>query len=55
MTDSAFFPKKEKLGTLLVENGKIQPHQLERALTHQATVKHRIGEILISHVPLPNN
>ncbi|MGV1100710.1 GspE/PulE family protein [Thiovibrio sp. JS02] len=45
---NAFFHKKEKIGTLLVQQGKLQPNQLERALAHQETVQHRLGEILIS-------
>ncbi len=45
---NAFFHKKEKIGTLLVQNGKLQSTQLERALAHQESVPHRLGEILIS-------
>ncbi|MFZ5774073.1 MAG: GspE/PulE family protein [Thermodesulfobacteriota bacterium] len=45
---AAFFHKKEKLGSLLVKNGRLQPAQLERALAHQETMPRRLGEILIS-------
>ena len=45
---SVFFRKKEKIGSLLVNNGKLQPGQLERALAHQETVDHRLGELLLS-------
>ncbi len=48
MSQQVFFHKSEKLGTLLVNSGKIQPPQLDRALAHQETTPHRIGEILIS-------
>jgi len=44
----AFFHKKEKLGALLVQNGKLQTSQLDRAVAHQETVQRRLGEILIS-------
>ncbi len=42
------YPKKEKIGELLIRKGKIQASQLDRALSHQASVNHRIGEILIN-------
>ena len=45
---SVFFRKKEKIGSLLVGNGRLQPGQLERALAHQETVARRLGEILLS-------
>ena len=45
---SAFFRKQEKIGSLLVTNGRLQPAQLERALAHQETVSRRLGEILLS-------
>jgi len=45
---STFFRKKEKIGSLLVGNGRLQPTQLERALAHQETVSRRLGEILLS-------
>lgn len=48
MNNSVIFQKKEKIGTLLVNKGKLQPVQLERALSHQDSVDHRIGEILVS-------
>lgn len=43
-----FFTKKGVIGTILLERGKLQPDQLERALAHQKSVPNRIGEILIS-------
>ena len=46
--DSVVFKKKEKIGELLVRIGKLQPGQLERALTHLETVPQGLGEILIS-------
>ncbi len=48
MPHSVFFTKKEMIGNLLIQKGKLQQNQLERALSHQATVPHRIGDILIS-------
>ncbi|OGQ97040.1 MAG: hypothetical protein A2521_14585 [Deltaproteobacteria bacterium RIFOXYD12_FULL_57_12] len=48
MTQTIFFTKKKSLGERLIQKGKLQPAQLERALSHQETVPHRLGEILIS-------
>jgi general secretion pathway protein E len=48
MNAPVFIHKKEKLGTILIQAGKLQASQLDRALAHQETVPHRIGEILIS-------
>jgi general secretion pathway protein E len=48
MNHSAFYAKKDKIGKLLIQMGKLQNNQLERALSHQASVPNRIGEILIS-------
>ncbi|MEA3548139.1 MAG: ATPase, T2SS/T4P/T4SS family [Thermodesulfobacteriota bacterium] len=45
---SVFFEKKEKIGELLVRQGKLQPNQLERALSHLETVPQSLGEILMS-------
>ncbi|MCB2181676.1 MAG: Flp pilus assembly complex ATPase component TadA [Desulfobulbaceae bacterium] len=45
---TVFFHKKEKIGDLLVRQGKLQPNQLERALTHLESVPQGLGEILIS-------
>ena len=45
---SVYYPKKNKLGEVLLLQGKIPNDQLERALGHQASVNKRIGEILIS-------
>ncbi len=38
----------DKIGDLLIKQGKLQPNQLERALSHQDKMQNRIGEILIS-------
>jgi len=48
MTQSAFYSKKDKIGNILIDMGKLQPNQLERGLSHQSSVPSRIGEILIS-------
>ena len=48
MNQLVYFGKKEKIGEMLVNNGKIEQNQLDRALSHQATVHSRIGEILIT-------
>ncbi len=45
---TVFFNKKEKLGDLLVRQGKLQPSQLERALTHLQSVPQGLGDILVS-------
>ncbi|MFH1215407.1 MAG: ATPase, T2SS/T4P/T4SS family [Pseudomonadota bacterium] len=45
---TVFFAKKEKLGDLLVRKGKLQPNQLERALTHLESVPQGLGDILVS-------
>ncbi|MFZ5765951.1 MAG: GspE/PulE family protein [Thermodesulfobacteriota bacterium] len=45
---TVFFAKKEKLGDLLVNKGKLQPNQLERALTHLQSVPQGLGDILVS-------
>ncbi|MBU0964767.1 MAG: Flp pilus assembly complex ATPase component TadA [Proteobacteria bacterium] len=45
---TVFFSKKEKIGELLVRQGKLQPNQLERALTHLESVPQGLGEILVS-------
>ena len=45
---SVFFEKKEKIGELLIRMGKLQPNQLERALSHLETVPQSLGEILMS-------
>ena len=46
--NSVVFKKKEKIGELLVRTGRLQPGQLERALTHLENVPQGLGEILIS-------
>jgi len=48
MDHSVFFKKKEKIGTILLQQGKLRQNQLDRALSHLATVPQRLGEILIS-------
>jgi len=48
MTNSVLIARKEKIGAILVNMGKLQPNQLERGLSHQASVPRKIGEILIS-------
>lgn len=45
---SVFFSKQEKIGELLVRQRKLQPNQLERALTHLESVPQGLGEILVS-------
>ncbi|MBI5557591.1 MAG: Flp pilus assembly complex ATPase component TadA [Deltaproteobacteria bacterium] len=45
---TVFFSKKEKIGDLLVRRRKLQPNQLERALTHLESVPQGLGEILVS-------
>jgi general secretion pathway protein E len=45
---TVFSSKKEKIGELLVRRGKLQPNQLERALTHLESVPQGLGEILVS-------
>jgi general secretion pathway protein E len=48
MHDIVVFGKKHRTGELLVQAGKLQQGQLERALSHQSTVPHRLGDILIT-------
>jgi len=48
MSRPVIFRKGKKIGELLVQSGKLQANQLERGLSHQASVPHRIGEILTS-------
>ncbi|MEW6518953.1 MAG: ATPase, T2SS/T4P/T4SS family [Thermodesulfobacteriota bacterium] len=45
---TVFFSKQEKIGELLVRQRKLQPNQLERALTHLESVPQGLGEILVS-------
>ncbi len=45
---AVFFNKKEKMGDLLVRRGRLQPNQLERALSHLESVPQGLGEILVS-------
>ena len=39
---------RRRIGEILVGAGKVEPMQLERGLSHQATVATRIGEILVT-------
>jgi general secretion pathway protein E len=39
---------RRRIGDILVGAGKVEPMQLERGLSHQATVATRIGEILVT-------
>ena len=48
MRQTVLFEKDEKLGELLINSGKLRPNQLERALSHLATVPQSLGEILVS-------
>lgn len=48
MHDVVVFGKKFRTGELLLQAGKLQENQLERALSHQSTVPHRLGDILIT-------
>ena len=48
MSHAVYYAKKDRLGALLIAAGRLQPHQLERALAHQDSVPQRIGEILLS-------
>ncbi len=48
MNDVVVFGKERKMGELLVQAGKLQQNQLERALSHQSSVPHRLGDILLS-------
>ena len=48
MHDVVVFGTKHRTGELLVKAGKIQQGQLDRALSHQGTVPHRLGDILLT-------
>ena len=48
MRNTVLFEKEEKLGELLIKNGKLQPGQLDRALSHLSSVPQGLGEILVS-------
>ena len=48
MRNTVFFKKKEKIGELLIQKGKIQADEMERALTHSSNVPQSIGEVLVS-------
>ncbi|MEJ2033125.1 MAG: ATPase, T2SS/T4P/T4SS family, partial [Deltaproteobacteria bacterium] len=48
MRNSVLLEKEERLGELLIKNGKLRPNQLDRALSHLATVPQSLGEILVS-------
>lgn len=42
------YHKSEKIGQLLIDKGKLQSSQLERALSHMENVSQGLGEILVS-------
>jgi general secretion pathway protein E len=48
MDHPVYCAKKDTIGNILIQNGKLQQNQLDRALAHQASVPNRIGDILIS-------
>lgn len=48
MTSPVVFTKTKKIGEILVESSKLQANQLERGLSHQVSVAHTIGSILVS-------
>jgi general secretion pathway protein E len=48
MVHPVFYSKKDVIGSILLDRGALQQNQLDRALTHQASVANRIGDILIS-------
>ncbi len=48
MRNTVFFKKKEKIGELMIRNGKVQQSEVDRALAHMETVPQGLGEILIS-------
>jgi general secretion pathway protein E len=48
MTQTVLFSKNDEIGSILINNGKLQQSQLERALAHLATVPQSLGEILVS-------
>jgi len=48
MNELVFPGERRLIGEMLVGAGKVEPLQLERALSHQASVSTRIGEILVT-------
>ena len=48
MNKLVFFGDRQRIGEILVGGGKVEPMQLERALSHQDTVSSKIGEILVT-------
>jgi general secretion pathway protein E len=48
MSNTVLLEKEEKIGELLIKNGKLKANQLERALSHLSSVPQSLGEILVS-------
>jgi len=48
MNELVYFGERPQLGEILVGGGKLEQKQLDRALSHQASVSTRIGEILVT-------
>jgi general secretion pathway protein E len=48
MNELLFSGERQRIGEILIRTGKVEPLQLERALSHQATVSTRVGEILVT-------
>ena len=48
MNEMIYAGEHQLLGEILVGNNKLEAKQLERALSHQAAVSSRIGEILVT-------
>ncbi|MCA1765773.1 MAG: Flp pilus assembly complex ATPase component TadA [Desulfobulbaceae bacterium] len=48
MNELVFSGERRLIGEMLVGAGKVEAMQLERALSHQATMSTRVGEILIT-------
>ncbi|MCK4840067.1 MAG: Flp pilus assembly complex ATPase component TadA, partial [Desulfobulbaceae bacterium] len=48
MNKLVFSGERRRIGEILVAAGKVEPMQLERALSHQDTVSTRVGEILVT-------
>ena len=48
MNKLVFFGDRQRVGEIMVSGGKVEPMQLERALSHQDSVSSKIGEILVT-------